>query len=133
MTCLFSSIVVTKASYRPESCRRCTVSEQRASDKDRSEFLVRTWCRICPLVLVLCCALYVSGKAGKHAHQDLSTPPVAIWLLLLMLKIELSLREPPFLDPLVLACVVEIMSASGTEPFAACRYPWYWAQLFGQF
>lgn len=58
---------------------------------------------------------------------------MAIWLLPLTLKIELSLRELPFFQPLVLACTVEIVFASGTEPFAACRYPWYRTQLFGQF
>jgi len=72
----------------------------------------------------------MTGKAGKCG---LSTPPVAIWLWPFILKIELSLRELPFLQLPVLACTVEIVFASGMEPFAACRYPPYRAQLFGQF
>lgn len=58
---------------------------------------------------------------------------MAVWLLPLMLKIELFLRELPFLQLLALGCTVEIVFASGIEPFAACRYPWYRTQLFGQF
>lgn len=69
----------------------------------------------------------------KWVSVDLSNPPMAVWLLPLVLQIELSLREPHSLQPLVMACTVETAFMSATEPFAACRYPQYRTQLFGQF
>lgn len=78
------------------------------------------------------CALYLTGKVGKRAHLHIKTflmwPSAAPHA-----QNRAALREIPFLQPLALACTVEIVFASGTEPFAACRYPQYQTQLFGQF
>lgn len=76
--------------------------------------------------------MYVIGSTGKRAYLHIEALLPHPWLFL-MLKIELSLRELPFLQPPVLACELEIVFASGTEPFAARRYPRYQTQLFGQF